>query len=62
MLSSSGRQDQCLASGGAVILSLIQVILRWAACITSLQLSLLICVYWDTCVQCFMTLMNKLMH
>lgn len=28
MLSSSGQQDQCLSSGGAVILLLIQVILR----------------------------------
>lgn len=55
-------QDQCLASGGAVILSLMQAILRWAARITSLQLSLLICIYRDSFVYCFMMLMNKLMH
>lgn len=62
MLSSSGQQDQCLASGGAVILLSIQVILRWAALFISLHLSWPICIYWDTWVQCSVMPVNKLMH
>ncbi len=62
MLISPVRQDQCLASGGAVIHLLMQVILRWAARSTSLQLSWLICIYWNALVQCSVTPVNKLMH
>jgi len=60
MLSSSERQDQCLASGGAVILLLIldsEVGLEVSPPCNTTNLYVL-----DTCVQCFITLMSKLMH